>query len=111
MWFVFWDRCVPWFVKLILMMAVAYVVSPYDIIKDSVPFWGQIDDIVILRISYVISRKIIDPVILDDCRKRAANFLDAGIANKLRFVAALILVWGFALLLITTYVVHKIGKL
>jgi len=56
-------------------------------------------DILVLRISYQISRKIIDPVILDDCRERAAKYLDSGMANKLRFVAALILVWGFALFL------------
>jgi len=87
MWFVFGDRRVRWYVKLILLFAVTYVVSPYDMIKDTVPFWGQIDDIVVLRISYVISRKIIDPVILDDCRARANRFLEAGMANRLRFRA------------------------
>jgi uncharacterized membrane protein YkvA (DUF1232 family) len=111
MWFAFWNRCVRWYVKLILLFAIAYLVSPYDLIKDTVLFWGQIDDIVVLRISYVICRKIIDPVILDDCRKRATKFLDAGMANKLRFVTGLILVWGFVLFLIAKYLVHKIGKL
>ncbi len=110
MWFAFWDRCVSWYVKLVLLFAVAYVVSPYDVIKDTVPFWGQIDDIVVLRIGYLISRKIMDPVILDDCRVRATKFLDAGMANKLRFVSALILVWGFVLFLFAKYLVHKIGK-
>jgi len=40
MWFAFWDRCVRWYVKLIPLFAVAYVISPYDLIKDSLPFWG-----------------------------------------------------------------------
>jgi uncharacterized membrane protein YkvA (DUF1232 family) len=111
MWFAFWDRCVRWYVKLILLFAIAYVVSPYDLINDTVAFWGQLDDIVVLRISYLISRKIIDPVILDDCRERAAKYLDAGMAKKLRFVAALILVWGFMLFLFAKYLVHKMGKL
>ncbi len=111
MWFAFWDRCVRWYVKLILLFAIAYVVSPYDLINDTVPFWGQLDDIVVFRISYLISRKIIDPVILDDCREQAAKYLDADMANKLRFVAALILVWSFALFLFAKYLVRKIGKL
>ncbi|HUJ18839.1 MAG TPA: DUF1232 domain-containing protein [Nitrospirota bacterium] len=111
MWLASRDRCVRWYVKLILLFAIAYVVSPYDLINDRVPFWGQVDDIVVLRISYVICRKIIDPVILDDCRERATRFLDAGTANKLRFIAALILVWGFVIFLIAKYLVHKIGKL
>ena len=110
MWFAFWDRRVPWYVKLILLFAVAYVVSPYDLIKDTVPFWGQIDDIVVLRIIYLISRKMIDPAILGDCRERAIKYLDAGMANKLRFVAALMLVWGFVLFLLARYLVHKIGN-
>jgi uncharacterized membrane protein YkvA (DUF1232 family) len=109
MWFAFWDRCVPWHVKLILLFCIAYVVSPYDLIKDTVPFWGQLDDIVVLRIGYVISRKIIDPVILDDCRERATRFLDAGMANKLRFVTALILLWGFTLFFFAKYLVYKIS--
>jgi uncharacterized membrane protein YkvA (DUF1232 family) len=111
MWFAFWNRCIRWYVKLILLFAIAYVVSPYDLINDTVPFWGQIDDIVVLRISYLICRKIIDPVILDDCRERATKYFDAGTANKLRFVAALMLVLGFALFLFAKHLVHKIGKL
>lgn len=111
MWFAFWDRGVRWYVKLILLFAVVYAASPYDLINDSVPFWGQIDDIVILRISYVICRNIIDSVILDQCRERATRFLDAGTANKLRFAAALIMAWGFMLFLLAKYLVHKIGKL
>jgi len=111
MWFALWDRCVRWYVKLILLFAIAYVASPYDLINDTVPFWGQIDDIVVLRISYLISRKIIDPVILDDCRERAAKYLGAGTANKRRFVSAIILVWSFAIFFFAKYLVHKIGKL
>jgi len=111
MWFAFWDRCVRWYVKIILLLAIAYVISPYDLINDTVPFWGQLDDIIVLRISYLISRKIIDPVILEHCRERATKYLDAGMANKLRFVAVLILVWGFALFLFAKYLMHKIGIL
>ena len=110
MWFAFSYRRVPWYVKLILLFAVAYVVSPYDLIKDTVPFRGQIDDIVVLRISYLITRKMIDPAILGDCRERAIKYLDAGMGNKLRFVAALMLVWGFVLFLFARYLVHKIGN-
>ncbi len=110
MWFAFWDRRVRWYVKLVLAFGVFYIVSPYDLIPDTVWFWGQIDDIVVLRVSYLISRKIIDPVILDECRSRASNYLNTGAANKLYFVSAMLLVWGFVLLLIGRYLTHKLGK-
>ncbi len=110
LWFAFRDPRVRWYAKLCILIPILYVVSPYDLINDSVLFWGQIDDIVVLRISYLIVKKIIDPAILDECRERAAQYLESGPANKLRFAAALILMWGFVLFVVAKYLVHKIVK-
>jgi uncharacterized membrane protein YkvA (DUF1232 family) len=110
MWFAFWDRRVSWYVKFVLAFGVVYIVSPYDLIPDTKLFWGQIDDIVVLRVSHLISRKIIDPVILDECRSRATKYLATGAANKLYFFSAMFLVWGFVLFLVGRYLTHKLGK-
>lgn len=110
MWFAFWDRRVRWHVKLVLLLGVGYIVSPYDLIRDTTLIWGQIDDIVVLRVSYLISRKIIDPAIFDECRARATNYLDNGATNKLYFFSVLFLVWGLVLLLLGRYLTHKLGR-
>lgn len=110
MWFALWDRRVRWYVKLVIAFGVVYIVSPYDLISDTRLFWGQIDDLVVLRVSYLISRKIIDPVILDECRSRATRYLDAGSVNKRYYVSVMLLVWGFVLLLIGRYLTHKLGR-
>lgn len=42
------DRRVPFYLKLIVYGAIAYVISPYDIIPDFlVPFLGYFEDIII----------------------------------------------------------------
>jgi uncharacterized membrane protein YkvA (DUF1232 family) len=42
------DRRTPWMPKLILVGAVLYVLSPFDLLPDLIPFLGQLDDVAIL---------------------------------------------------------------
>ena len=108
--FAFMDRRVRWYVKLVLVIGVLYIVSPYDLVSDTRFFWGQIDDLVVLRITYLIAKKIIDPAIMDECRERAARYLDAGTTGKLYYVSTIILIWGAVLLVIGRYLTRKIGR-
>lgn len=51
-WRLFWDKRVPMYLKLILIGALAYVISPIDIIPDwVVPIIGEMDDVAILFIA------------------------------------------------------------
>ncbi len=45
------DRRVPLRVKLILPAALAYLISPFDLIHDIVPILGRIDDVLVLILS------------------------------------------------------------
>ncbi|WMJ73572.1 DUF1232 domain-containing protein [Cytophagaceae bacterium ABcell3] len=38
----------PTYKVVVLIAALVYLVSPYDLIPDKVPFWGAIDDIAVL---------------------------------------------------------------
>jgi uncharacterized membrane protein YkvA (DUF1232 family) len=42
------DRDVPRVRKLFAGVAMVYVISPYDLLPDGIPFVGRIDDIVVL---------------------------------------------------------------
>jgi len=45
----FHDRRVPLHLKLILILALVYVISPIDLIPDwLLPFFGHVDDLIIL---------------------------------------------------------------
>ncbi len=47
------DRRVPLRTKLILPVALAYFISPFDVVHDIVPILGRIDDVLVLILSLV----------------------------------------------------------
>ena len=48
-WRLWHDRRVPLFPKVLVVLAIAYLLSPWDFLPDwNLPFIGEIDDIVIL---------------------------------------------------------------
>ncbi len=49
-WRLFLDRRVPAFTKIIPLLAIVYIVSPYDIIGDRIPLLGQFDDLIVTTI-------------------------------------------------------------
>ena len=45
------DRRVPFRLKLLLPVAVAYIISPIDVVPDFLPFLGRIDDLLALAVA------------------------------------------------------------
>ena len=45
------DRRVPFRLKLLLPAAVAYIISPIDVVPDFLPFLGRIDDLLALAVA------------------------------------------------------------
>ena len=48
------DKRVPPFTKIIPILAIAYVVSPYDVIADRIPLLGQFDDLIVTTILFLV---------------------------------------------------------
>ena len=69
------DPRVPRRVKLIILIPIAYFVSPIDIIMDPIPVLGQLDDLIVFRYSYKLLVRLIPADILSECRKRAHDIL------------------------------------
>ncbi|MGH7227933.1 MAG: YkvA family protein [Nitrospiraceae bacterium] len=46
------DKKTPKLAKLLLMLAVGYLLLPFDIIPDFIPVIGHVDDAVIVRLCY-----------------------------------------------------------
>jgi uncharacterized membrane protein YkvA (DUF1232 family) len=47
-WRLLWDRRVSVWPKAMLLLGLLYVVSPIDVVPDTIPFVGEIDDLVVL---------------------------------------------------------------
>ena len=48
------DKRVPPFTKIIPLLAIAYIVSPYDVIADRIPLLGQFDDLIVTTILLLV---------------------------------------------------------
>jgi uncharacterized membrane protein YkvA (DUF1232 family) len=53
-WRLLLDKRVPVFTKTIPLLAVAYIISPYDFIADWRPVLGQFDDLIVTVILFIL---------------------------------------------------------
>jgi uncharacterized membrane protein YkvA (DUF1232 family) len=97
------DHRVAMLDKLLVVGAIAYIVSPFDFIPDFIPFVGQVDDVFLLmtavqRLVANAGRRVLldhwggDPVDLDDLNLQrivsaAAFFLPSRMRKRLRRAA------------------------
>ena len=67
------DQRTPKLAKLLLMLAVGYVLLPFDIIPDFIPVIGHVDDAVIVPALVLLALRYVPQAVLDDCRIRASS--------------------------------------
>jgi uncharacterized membrane protein YkvA (DUF1232 family) len=61
----------PWYAKLLMLVIVAYAVSPIDLIPDFVPVIGLLDDVLLLPLGIAIVLKMIPETVMAECRAEA----------------------------------------
>jgi len=67
------DKRTPKLAKLLLMLAVGYVLFPFDIIPDFIPVIGYVDDALIVPALVLLALRYVPQAVLDDCRMRASS--------------------------------------
>lgn len=91
------DPATPFLARIIIAFAIAYAVSPIDLIPDFIPFLGQLDDLLILPLLIVWALRLIPPEVAARCRREAWRHLESGdrVTTPLAYLASAVfaLVW------------------
>jgi len=108
LWFALKHPRVRWYAKFFILIPLGYVISPIDLIPDALSLFGigQIDDLLVLRYSYILLKKMISQNILDECRKKSVAYLAEKNSRRLRIVIEIAAVW----IIITTLLAMDIYK-
>lgn len=58
----------PWLAKVLLWLAMAYLVLPFDLIPDFIPVIGQLDELVIIPLLLYLALRLTPVAIRQQCR-------------------------------------------
>ena len=98
------DSRVPWPAKVLLIMIVAYALSPIDLIPDFVPVLGFLDDLILLPLGIALAIKLTPPEIWEECKEQARSRLASDLPRSRTAAFVIVVIWlaaiGFAVLLV-----------
>jgi uncharacterized membrane protein YkvA (DUF1232 family) len=60
------DKRTPVLAKILLWIALGYLLLPFDLIPDFIPFFGQLDDLIIVPFLVYLALKLIPQYIIDE---------------------------------------------
>lgn len=88
---------VPWYAKACAAGAVAYDVSPVNLIPDCIPVLGQLDDLLVTLLGLALMKRMIPCELLEICRLQARDISHAGPLHKTVMPALLVASWALSL--------------
>ena len=92
LWFCCKHPATPLSAKIVATLVVAYALSPIDLIPDFIPVVGYLDDVILIPIGIYFTLKLIPPAIVDECRVKAREWMEAQRAKPRNYVAAALIV-------------------
>ena len=102
------DPRVPLRIKIIILLVIAYLLSPIDLIPDFIPVLGYLDDFLLITVGIPILLKMIPKEIMDEHRESAKTKFSEGMPKN-RFVALIIvLIWILAVVIILNFIIKFI---
>jgi uncharacterized membrane protein YkvA (DUF1232 family) len=86
------DPRVPLYVKILILMIIAYALSPVDLIPDFIPLLGYVDDLIILPLGIYLVLKLIPEEVKAEYREKVGAQL-SGSNLKWAGLVMIVVVW------------------
>ena len=65
-WRLSFDKRVPIVLRLLLPLAIIYVISPIDLVRDTVPILGRFDDLIVVALALLLLVKLSPREVVDE---------------------------------------------
>ncbi len=103
------DPRTPWYAKGLLLLVVAYSLSPIDLIPDFVPVLGYLDDLIIVPAGISLALKMIPSAVMEDARQKARS---ASPDRRAGLIGAtiIVVVWILAIIVCASLVIKLAGS-
>ena len=77
------DRQTPWYAKLILMGGLLYVLLPMDLLPDTMPLFGWLDDLAIFSFLVALALRLVPKEVMDKVQRKVFLLLHHIFQKKL----------------------------
>ena len=91
---------VPWYARGLLLVIVAYAVSPIDLIPDFIPVLGLLDDLVLVPLGILLLLRLVPARVMADCRRQVRAQLPSLRRLERLGVVVVALLWTALLVLL-----------
>ena len=87
------DRRVPWTAKIVLIVVVAYALSPIDLIPDFIPALGYLDDMILVPLGIALAIKLIPDEVWEQCKAEARTRLNSDLPSSRAAAIVIVMIW------------------
>ncbi len=95
------DPRTPWTARGLVLLTVAYALSPIDLIPDFVPVLGYLDDLIIVPAGIALALKLIPAEVMIDARRQASLEPPGSLGTAGAIL--IILIWILAIILVLAF--------
>ena len=102
------DPRVPLRIKIIILLVIAYLLSPIDLIPDFIPVIGYLDDFLLITVGIPILLKMVPKEIMDEHRENAETKFSEGMPKSRIVALIVVLIWVLAAIVILNFIIKFI---
>ena len=108
LYLVYKDPRVPLRIKIIIILVIAYLLSPIDLIPDFIPVLGYLDDFLLITVGIPLLLKMVPKKIMDEHRECAKTKFSEGMPKSRIVALIVVLIWVLAAFVILNLIIKFI---